>query len=376
MSWLEEHFEHPYPDDNQKEELMKKTGLTINQINIWFVNSRMRVWKPRHHDSQITKTEPNSPNGNSDGSGSKPRQEKKIDMLNDELKSSLAARINPNNANLTRTNIVGSLPNGLPTPSTVICRGNLPKEAVDSLLKWLFDNFSHPYPSDAEKDVLAEETNLTLTQVNNWFINARRRIWKPILQKIKSKGMDKDELLSQGKLSEVAKSFYKDQKIGEEEPTKRKSKSSKGGYSSDHEESTPKKQKRDNSLLIPQDLMTHTEPTITRESTIITRPKLENNKSTHRELFIDQYRLSMENQKLEEDIHHVYDRYASVLENISEKNVKLLSHITLLEQKQQQIRLNNELLKKEVDLLRSSKVVNSNPFNVGSFLVEELGSSM
>ncbi|KAL0489654.1 hypothetical protein AKO1_010539 [Acrasis kona] len=60
-------------------------------------------------------------------------------------------------------------------------RGNLPKHAVNKLKKWLFDHFGHPYPSDAEKEALALESNLSLTQVNNWFINARRRIWKPLV---------------------------------------------------------------------------------------------------------------------------------------------------------------------------------------------------
>ncbi|EFC49051.1 homeodomain-containing protein [Naegleria gruberi] len=62
-------------------------------------------------------------------------------------------------------------------------RGTLPKEAVEHLKNWLFLHFQHPYPSEEEKAVLAEETSLTLVQVNNWFINARRRLWKPIIEK-------------------------------------------------------------------------------------------------------------------------------------------------------------------------------------------------
>jgi len=41
--------------------------------------------------------------------------------------------------------------------------------------------FQHPYPTEDEKRQIAGQTNLTLLQVNNWFINARRRILQPML---------------------------------------------------------------------------------------------------------------------------------------------------------------------------------------------------
>ncbi|KAM4652540.1 homeobox protein PKNOX2 isoform 3-T5 [Discoglossus pictus] len=42
-------------------------------------------------------------------------------------------------------------------------------------------NAQHPYPTEDEKRQIAAQTNLTLLQVNNWFINARRRILQPML---------------------------------------------------------------------------------------------------------------------------------------------------------------------------------------------------
>ncbi|KAI8871841.1 hypothetical protein GQ42DRAFT_106637, partial [Ramicandelaber brevisporus] len=52
-------------------------------------------------------------------------------------------------------------------------RGNLPKHVVAILKKWLLDHVKHPYPSEDEKHQLAEQCGMTLSQISNWFINAR-----------------------------------------------------------------------------------------------------------------------------------------------------------------------------------------------------------
>ncbi|BFZ25510.1 hypothetical protein BsWGS_28549 [Bradybaena similaris] len=61
-------------------------------------------------------------------------------------------------------------------------RGILPKQATQIMKSWLFQHIVHPYPTEDEKRQIAAQTNLTLLQVNNWFINARRRILQPMLE--------------------------------------------------------------------------------------------------------------------------------------------------------------------------------------------------
>jgi len=55
------------------------------------------------------------------------------------------------------------------------------KEAITKFRAWLFQNLTHPYPSEDQKKQLANDTGLTILQVNNWFINARRRIVQPMI---------------------------------------------------------------------------------------------------------------------------------------------------------------------------------------------------
>ncbi|KAL6987679.1 BEL1-like homeodomain protein [Sarracenia purpurea var. burkii] len=60
----------------------------------------------------------------------------------------------------------------------------LPERAVAVLRSWLFDHFLHPYPTDTDKLMLAKQTGLSRSQVSNWFINARVRLWKPMVEEI------------------------------------------------------------------------------------------------------------------------------------------------------------------------------------------------
>ncbi|KAJ0231944.1 Homeobox protein knotted-1-like 6 [Hirschfeldia incana] len=58
-------------------------------------------------------------------------------------------------------------------------KGKLPREARQALLDWWNVHYKWPYPTEADKIALAEETGLDQKQINNWFINQRKRHWKP-----------------------------------------------------------------------------------------------------------------------------------------------------------------------------------------------------
>lgn len=41
-AWFLAHLSHPYPTEDEKQELMRQTGLQMNQISNWFINARRR----------------------------------------------------------------------------------------------------------------------------------------------------------------------------------------------------------------------------------------------------------------------------------------------------------------------------------------------
>ncbi|ONK59000.1 uncharacterized protein A4U43_C08F1940 [Asparagus officinalis] len=69
----------------------------------------------------------------------------------------------------------------------------LPERSVSVLRAWLFEHFLHPYPSDVDKHILARQTGLSRSQVSNWFINARVRLWKPMVEEMYMEELKEEE---------------------------------------------------------------------------------------------------------------------------------------------------------------------------------------
>ncbi|XP_011017948.1 PREDICTED: homeobox protein knotted-1-like LET12 [Populus euphratica] len=55
--------------------------------------------------------------------------------------------------------------------------GKLPGDTTSHLKAWWQTHSKWPYPSEEDKARLVQETGLQLKQINNWFINQRKRNW-------------------------------------------------------------------------------------------------------------------------------------------------------------------------------------------------------
>lgn len=55
--------------------------------------------------------------------------------------------------------------------------GKLPGDTTTVLKNWWQQHSKWPYPTEDDKAKLVEETGLQLKQINNWFINQRKRNW-------------------------------------------------------------------------------------------------------------------------------------------------------------------------------------------------------
>ncbi|KAL9249041.1 Homeobox protein knotted-1-like 7-like protein [Drosera capensis] len=65
--------------------------------------------------------------------------------------------------------------------------GKLPGDTTSVLKTWWQQHSNWPYPTEDDKAKLVEETGLQLKQINNWFINQRKRKWHSNSQSSKTK---------------------------------------------------------------------------------------------------------------------------------------------------------------------------------------------
>ena len=78
-------------------------------------------------------------------------------------------------------------PSSLPAPcepGSALVKFNAQSRRTQPLRDFLVAHFDHPYPSDAQREHLARASGMSRAQVGNWFINARVRIWRPMILRL------------------------------------------------------------------------------------------------------------------------------------------------------------------------------------------------
>jgi hypothetical protein len=57
----------------------------------------------------------------------------------------------------------------------------LPRSTVEYLKAWILspEHINHPYPTEKEKEQIMNDTGIEMKQLTNWFVNNRKRFWKP-----------------------------------------------------------------------------------------------------------------------------------------------------------------------------------------------------
>ncbi|CAI5717931.1 unnamed protein product [Hyaloperonospora brassicae] len=88
-------------------------------------------------------------------------------------------------------------------------RSSLSKVSKKLMHDWFEHNLHHPYPTEEEKDWLAQRGGITLEQVNNWFINTRGRKWKPMLNRLMAEKQAGDCKLYDQMVEKIEEPYHK-----------------------------------------------------------------------------------------------------------------------------------------------------------------------
>ena len=100
-------------------------------------------------------------------------------------KSQIIVWIFPNlyNKNIIMSTVASTITSKLSAPGSAQKKKStsLPAETVDYLKAWMMspEHIAHPYPTEQEKAQIMAETGIELKQLTNWFVNNRKRYWKP-----------------------------------------------------------------------------------------------------------------------------------------------------------------------------------------------------
>ncbi|AYV82866.1 MAG: homeobox protein 4 [Hyperionvirus sp.] len=62
--------------------------------------------------------------------------------------------------------------------SGTVRRQYFSEDQINILRNWGLNNWKYPYPTPKEKERMADEAKLTYDQVQHWFINWRMRVWR------------------------------------------------------------------------------------------------------------------------------------------------------------------------------------------------------
>ena len=75
----------------------------------------------------------------------------------------------------------------------------LSPETTEYLKNWMLspDHIDHPYPTEEEKADIMRHCGIEMKQLTNWFVNNRKRIWKPKLEELKRRQSSGGAVLSE-----------------------------------------------------------------------------------------------------------------------------------------------------------------------------------
>ncbi|CAG2234612.1 unnamed protein product [Mytilus edulis] len=128
-NWYDAHLRYPYPSDLEVKQLSDESGLSEKQVKKWMANKRVRCFNTL------------SISGNQHPIKLKYKGKRK-QQQNENAR--------PNYQQLTI-------------------------EARDILNQWYEGHLYDPYPSDEEKEELAEKCGISVGQIRSWFANKRSR---------------------------------------------------------------------------------------------------------------------------------------------------------------------------------------------------------